>query len=275
MRSLDTHKENSWCPGCGDFGILNAVKSAVTNLVESGIPLADFCITSGIGCHGKIFDYLALSGIYGLHGRAIATATGLKLANPQLKVISFGGDGDSLGEGLEHTLFAAKRNVDLTLILHNNGNYGLTTGQFSPLSNLGYKGLSSPTGSIERPFSACGLLLEAGATFVARSYSANPKHLTEIISKAVLHKGFSFVEVLQPCVSYNNTYRLYNEKVKALESTPADIYEAMKLSKETENIYIGVFYETQAATFNELLLGESNPARDRKSSSERMAMGLL
>ena len=275
MLKLDTHKENSWCPGCGNFGILNAVKSAINTLVDGGNPLAEICITTGIGCHGKIFDYLALSGIYGLHGRAVATASGIKLANPKLKVISFGGDGDSLGEGLEHTLFAAKRNIDLTLILHNNGNYGLTTGQFSPLSNMGYKGLSSPRGSIERPFSASALLMEAGATFVARAYSANPKHLAEIITQAVRHKGFSFVEVLQPCVSYNNSYSYYNERVKLLETPPADIYAAMKLSKDTENIYLGVLYQTMEATYNDLLLGDSNPARDRKTSAERLASGLI
>ncbi|MDZ4181659.1 MAG: thiamine pyrophosphate-dependent enzyme, partial [Candidatus Cloacimonadaceae bacterium] len=171
MRDLDTKKANTWCSGCGNFGIINAVKKAVVSLDEQGIGVDDIAITAGIGCHGKIFDYLSLSGIYGLHGRAVATAQGIKLANPALKVISFGGDGDSLGEGLEHTLFAAKRNMDITLILHNNGTYGLTTGQFSPLSNPGYKGLSTPFGSIEKPFDPVPLLIEAGATFVARAYS--------------------------------------------------------------------------------------------------------
>lgn len=275
MRDLITKKENSWCPACGNFGILNAVKASITELVDRGTPLENIVITSGIGCHGKIFDYLALSGIYGLHGRAVATASGIKLAAPELKVISFGGDGDSLGEGLEHTLFAAKRNIDLTLILHNNGNYGLTTGQFSPLSAFGYKGLSSPAGSIERPFSASALLMEAGATFVARAYSANPKHLAEIIIKAVEHKGFSFVEVLQPCVSYNNTYKLFNEKVRLLGSVPEDLYEAMKLSKSEDPIYAGIFVETILPSYEELLLGDLNPARDRKSSAERLAMGLI
>ena len=275
MRDLETKKENTWCPACGNFGILNAMKKAITELVEQGIPLADLIMTSGIGCHGKIFDYLSLSGIYGLHGRAAATATGLKLANPQLKVISFGGDGDSLGEGLEHTLFAAKRNIDITLILFNNGNYGLTTGQFSPLSSIGFRGLSSPEGNIERPFSASALLMESGATFVARAYSANPKHLAQIVCQAVNHKGFSFVEVLQPCVSYNNTYKLYNEKVRILEAKPDDFYEAMKLSKSSDPIYTGVFYEAQEPCFNDLLLGETNPAQDRKSSAQRLASGLI
>ena len=151
MRDLGTGKENTWCTGCGNFGILNAVKKAIGELVENGSKLSDFAITCGIGCHGKIFDYLALSGIYGLHGRGTATAQGMKLANPALKVISFGGDGDSLGEGLEHTLFAAKRNMDITLILHNNGNYGLTTGQFFLSLSRDIKGFPLPWAASRNP----------------------------------------------------------------------------------------------------------------------------
>ncbi|MCD8480962.1 MAG: thiamine pyrophosphate-dependent enzyme [Candidatus Cloacimonetes bacterium] len=157
---------------------------------DEGLALADIAITCGIGCHGKIFDYLNLSGVYGLHGRALATAQGIKLANPKLHVISFGGDGDSLGEGLEHTLFAAKRNIDITLILHNNGTYGLTTGQASPLSYTGYKGLSTPLGNVENPFNPITLLMEAGASFVARAYSAKIDHLSGLIQQAVRHKAF-------------------------------------------------------------------------------------
>lgn len=270
MIDLNTGKDNSWCPGCGNFGILNAFKGTINDLVNDGTPLANIAITCGIGCHGKIFDYLKLSGIYGLHGRAVATATGIKLANPELTVISFGGDGDSLGEGLEHTLFAAKRNMDLTLILHNNGNYGLTTGQFSPLSQPGYKGLSSPQGNIEKPFSPIALLIEAGATLVARSYSANPVHLRETLAKAIRHKGFSFVEVLQPCVSYNNTYDYYNQRVKPLDDQPRDIYDAMRLSKETEPVYIGVYHQVSEPVYHELLPGAPIPVRDRMTIPERL-----
>lgn len=269
MRDLDTHKANTWCSGCGNFGIINAVKKAVLSLDEQGIGVDDIAITAGIGCHGKIFDYLSLSGIYGLHGRAVATAQGIKLANPALKVISFGGDGDSLGEGLEHTLFAAKRNMDITLILHNNGTYGLTTGQFSPLSNPGYKGLSTPFGSIEKPFDPVPLLIEAGATFVARAYSARIDHLADLIVKAVLHKGFSFVEVLQPCVSYYNTYQLYNNKVKHLEIVPNQLAQALTLARSSEDIYIGVFHQGNRPVYHELLYGDANPYLQRKSAQER------
>lgn len=269
MRNLDTHKENTWCSGCGNFGILNATKKALQLLEEDNIQLSDIVITCGIGCHGKIFDYLNVSGFYSLHGRTLATAQGIKLANPELKIISFGGDGDSLGEGLEHTLFAAKRNADLTLILHNNGTYGLTTGQFSPLSVTGYKGLSSPYGNVETPFHALGLLMEAGASFVARTFSAKPDHTAQIIRKAVLHKGFSFVEVLQPCVSYNNTYQYYNQRVKQLDVVPVDESQALSLVKNTEDIYIGIFRELQRSVFHESLLAGYNPAKESQSSEQR------
>ncbi len=269
MRNLETIKENTWCSGCGNYGIINAFKKSLQLLENDGIPLAEIVITCGIGCHGKIFDYLNISGFYSLHGRAVSTAQGIKLANPNLKVITFGGDGDSLGEGLEHTLFAAKRNADVTLILHNNGTYGLTTGQFSPLSERGYRGLSTPQGSIEHPFSAIGLLMEAGASFVARSYSAKPEHLSETIRLAVLHKGFSFIEVLQPCVSYNNTYQMFNQKVKTLEVVPGDEQQARSLAKDTDNIYIGVFKTELRPVFHQSLYANANPVLDSQNAQKR------
>jgi 2-oxoglutarate ferredoxin oxidoreductase subunit beta len=272
MRDLGTSNENTWCPGCGNFGILNAVKKAITSLTESGTRLADIAITCGIGCHGKLFDYLAISGVYGLHGRGLTTAQGIKLANPDLHVISFGGDGDSLGEGLEHTLFAAKRNMDVTLILHNNGNYGLTTGQFSPLSEIGYKGLSTPGGSIERPFRAIPLLIEAGATFVARAYSAKPDHLADLITQAVKHKGFSLIEVMQPCVSYNNSYTYLNQRIKLLEAIPPNLSTAIALSDTAEDVYIGIFTKQQLPVYHEALYGKSNPLSDRLSADQRRAL---
>ncbi len=269
MNKLDTNKENTWCPGCGNFGILNAFKKAIAALISRGIDPKSIVITSGIGCHGKIFDYLNVSGIYSLHGRALATAQGIKLANPDLNVICFGGDGDSLGEGLEHTMFAAKRNMDITLLLHNNGTYGLTTGQASPLSNQGYKGLSTPMGNIERPFNPITLMYEAGATFIARSYSAKIEHLTETITGAVLHKGFSFIEILQPCISYNNTYDLYNRKVRIMDTVPSDESTAYSLARNTDDINIGVYKSENLSTYNEHLLGNHNPANERLSRSQR------
>lgn len=259
MRSLNTGKENTWCVGCGNFGIMAAMRKAVSAMVESGVSLSDIAITCGIGCHGKMFDYLNISGIYGLHGRALATAQGVKLANRELKLISFGGDGDSLGEGLEHTMFAAKRNIDVTLILHNNGNYGLTTGQASPLSYTGYKGLSTPMGNVEAPFNPITLMMEAGASFIARAYSAKIDHLSSLIQQAVFHKGFSFIEVLQPCVSYNNTYELYNSRCVMMDEVPATEEAARTLAKDSEKIRLGIFKQEVKAEYCEAIGIQDNP----------------
>ena len=138
--SLKTDAEITWCKGCGNFGIFTAIRNAIENLEEKGFKREDFVMTAGIGCHAKIHDYLNISGLYSLHGRDAATAQGMKIANPNLKVIDFSGDGNGLGEGLAHTLFAAKRNQDFTMILHNNSVYALTTGQFSPLTEKGWEG---------------------------------------------------------------------------------------------------------------------------------------
>jgi 2-oxoglutarate/2-oxoacid ferredoxin oxidoreductase subunit beta len=159
MENLGTNAENTWCPGCGNFGILTAVKKAILKLEEKGIPKENIAISAGIGCSAKIFDYLNLSGVYSLHGRDIATVQGIKIANPDLKVITFSGDGNAMGEGLSHVLFAAKRNADITVLMHNNGVYALTTGQFTPVTKKGWKGPSTPKGSVEEPFNALTLLL--------------------------------------------------------------------------------------------------------------------
>jgi len=137
MDDLTTYAENTWCPGCGNFAIFNAFKKAVRRLKEKGITNDRIAISAGIGCHGKIFDYLNLSGLYSIHGRSMATVQGMKVANPDLKVVAFAGDGDAFGEGIAHLIFAAKRNADITVIIHDNGVYGLTTGQYTPTSEKG------------------------------------------------------------------------------------------------------------------------------------------
>jgi len=243
MDDYETYAEKTWCTGCGNFGILTAFKRALKALEEIGIERDKVLITSGIGQHGKIFDYLSLSGFYSLHGRSMATAQGIKLAKPELKVIDFVGDGDALGEGIEHLIFAAKRNADITVVLHDNGVYGLTTGQFSPRSERGYRGPSTPYGSNEDPLNPISLMLEAGATFVARGYSARIDNLAELIVKGVMHEGFSFIDVLQPCVTYNNTYALYNSITDIMEEENKDYERAMKIAKDMEKIKLGLIYE--------------------------------
>lgn len=274
---LMTHAENTWCPGCGNFAILNAMKSAVRKLGERGIGRERIVITAGIGCHAKIFDYLALSGFYSLHGRAMTTAQGLKLANPDLRVVAFCGDGDAFGEGLAHTMFAAKRNAGITMIVHDNGVYALTTGQRTPTSPRGFKGPSTPRGNPEDPFNPLVLMLEAGATFVARGYSGKVKELADLIVAGVEHEGFSFLQVLQPSVTFNDTYAEYNEKVEVMAEPAADLDGALKLAREAERLPAGVLYRTRKITQERALYGDRNPIRDRLSRDQRMEQvrGLL
>jgi 2-oxoglutarate ferredoxin oxidoreductase subunit beta len=274
---LGTYAENTWCPGCGNFAILNAVKRAVRTLGERGVGRDRIVITAGIGCHAKIFDYLALSGFYSLHGRGMTTAQGLKLANPDLKVIAFCGDGDSFGEGFAHTMFAAKRNADITMIVHDNRVYALTTGQRTPTSPRGFKGPSTPHGNPEDPFNPLVLILEAGATFVARGYSGKLEQLADLIVAAVEHEGFSFIQVLQPSVTFTNTFEEYNEKVEIIGEPGSDFEQALRLARESDRLPAGILYRTDKITQERALCGDRNPVRDRLTREERLeaVRGLL
>jgi len=270
MDDLATYAENTWCPGCGNFGILSAFKKAVRILEEKGIGREKIMISAGIGCHGKIFDYLRLSGLYSIHGRSMATVQGMKIANPDLKVVAFAGDGDAFGEGIAHMIFAAKRNADITVILHDNGVYGLTTGQFTPTSEKGFKGPSTPKGSVEEPLNPLALMLEAKATFVARGYPVKLDHLVDIMVQAVEHEGFSFVDVLQPCVSFNNTYKRYNATVEILDHTPSSYDEAMTIAKMRDKLPLGIIYEDEKAPFHKNLYGDWNPVTKRLPRENRI-----
>jgi 2-oxoglutarate ferredoxin oxidoreductase subunit beta len=240
---------------------MSAFVWAVEELSEE-IPTENFVMLSGIGCHGKIVDYVKLNSFYSIHGRTLPTATGIKVANPELRVVCFAGDGDIYAEGVSHLIFSAKRNTDITLIVHDNRAYSLTTGQFTPTSPSLFKGKSTPEGPPEDPMNPIALMLEAGATFVARGYAGFTEHLKEIIKRAILHRGFSFVDVLQPCVVFYNTYELYNRQVYKLEEVghdPTNYEEAYRRAKEWDynredvKIPIGIFYETRKPTFEERL----------------------
>lgn len=269
MEDLKTYAENTWCPGCGNFGIFTSIAKAIPLLEEKGIKRENIVITAGIGCHAKIFDYLNLSGFYGLHGRNCSNSEGIKIANPNLKIINFSGDGNGLGEGLAHTMFAAKRNQDMTYILHNNSVYALTTGQFSPLAEKGWKGPSTPRGSFEDPFNAISLIIEAGASFVARSFSGNINHLTDMIVQATVHEGFSFIEVLQPAITYRK-WAEYSKQIEYLEKQPENRLEAIKVARQNHKFTLGVFYRTQKPVYHEELYGDHNPITKRLSRDIRL-----
>lgn len=267
---LSTGAENTWCPGCGNFGILNAVKRAVSTLEERGIGRDRLFMTACIGCHAKIFDYLSLSGIYTLHGRSMSVAQGVKLANPDLKVLAFTGDGAGYGEGIAHLLFAAKRNADITVIVHDNGVYALTTGQRSPTSAAGFAGPSTPHGNEEDPFNPLVLMLEAGATFVAREFSARIDELSGIIAAAVEHEGFSLVEVLQPSITFNNTYEEYNAAVDTVNEPAATLDDALRLARETERLPSGILYRVERPSHGARLYGDWNPVANHPDRDDRL-----
>ncbi|MBY9005657.1 MAG: 2-oxoacid:ferredoxin oxidoreductase subunit beta [Candidatus Lokiarchaeota archaeon] len=269
LNKSETDVENTWCPGCGNFAILQAVKKSIPKLEEKGIKRSDIVMTAGIGCHAKIFDYLNLSGVYSLHGRDIATIQGIKIANPDLKVITFSGDGNGMGEGFAHTMFAAKRNMDMTMVLHHNDVYALTTGQFTPLTEKGWKGPSTPKGSFEDPFNALLMILIAGGTFIARCYSGELNHLTETIIKAIEHKGFSFIEVIQPAVSYH-AWTEYKDKMEFLENEPSNFEEALLAIRKNHKFTLGTFYNSKKPVYHEQLYGEHNPITKKVTQEKRI-----
>lgn len=269
--NFNTYAKNTWCPGCGNFGIESAVKQTFIELVNKGnLKKENIVILSGIGCHAKIIDYINVNSFYSLHGRVPAPATGIKLANPELSVIGLIGDGDAYGEGLAHLIFAAKRNSDIAMIIHDNRIYALTTGQFTPTSPKGFPGKSTPKGSLEEPFNPLEIMLASGATFIARAFSGNSNHLKKIIKQAILHKGFSFVDVLQPCIAFYNTSEFYRQRVYDLQKgkhNVSDWQSAIKKIREwgytndekTKKIPIGIFYKIKKPTFEENLVKKRNP----------------
>lgn len=239
----------TWCPGCGDFPILKCVKES---LVNQGFEPHQIMVVSGIGCGSKLPYYLRTNGYNSLHGRALPIAQAMKLANHGLKMLVVTGDGDGLGIGGNHFLHGMRRNPDLTHIVENNQVYGLTKGQTSPTSDKGFVSSTSPDGSIEFPVNAVLMGVSGGATFVARTSSGDPKHMTDIITRAMKHKGYSLIDVLQPCVTFNkvNTYQWYKQKVYNVETapdySPKDRVWAFKKAMEwEEKIPIGVIYQVE------------------------------
>lgn len=235
----------TWCPGCGDYGLLRGLQMALAKL---DVDPSQVVIVSGIGCSSNLPHFVKSYGYHSLHGRSLPTAQGIKMANPNLIVIAAGGDGDGYGIGVGHLVHACRRNLDMTYVVMDNQIYGLTTGQTSPTSDFGSKTKSSPDGNYEYPLNPLLLAISAGATFVARTFSGEPDHMSEIIAKAIQHKGFALVDDISPCVTYNkkNTYQWYKERVYKLEDVghdPYDITQAIQRATEWEDkIPIGIFY---------------------------------
>ena len=247
MADLKGKADPDWCPGCGDFGVLAAVQKA---LIELQIPNHQIVTISGIGCSSNFPGFINTYGMHTLHGRALAVATGVKLANHGLTVMVTGGDGDGFGIGGNHFVHTMRRNVDLLYIVMDNQIYGLTTGQTSPTSRIGMKTKSTPFGNIEPPVNPISLALAAGCTFVARGFSGEQKHLAELVKQGIQHAGFSFLDVFSPCVTFNkqNTFDWFRKNVYKLEDkghNPSDWKAAMDRALEwgSGTVPIGLFYK--------------------------------
>jgi len=300
LADYKTNVHNDWCPGCGDFGIVNAIQMA---LAEMGVQRDKTVIFSGIGCSGKTSHFINTYGVHTLHGRVLTFAQGAKIANPELTVVAVGGDGDGLGIGAGHFVAAGRRNINMTYIVFDNGVYGLTKGQASPTLKLGEKTKSLPTPNTNYNVNPIGLAVTSGFTFVARGYSYDVRHLKDLIVQAVNHNGLSFLDVLQPCPTYNdiNTRDWYagsdlmeesqkrHSRIYKLEDTDYDpvVYNSTEdeinqkisqsLTKSLEwgdKIPTGVFYKNDSISpYSERLVGnvsnylENPPAKQKISKN--------
>lgn len=245
VKDFRNNVKPNWCPGCGDFSVQAAIQQACANV---GLEPEKVAIISGIGCSGRISGYINAYGYHGVHGRSLPLAQGVKMANRELTVIAAGGDGDGFAIGMGHTIHAIRRNMDLTYVVMDNQIYGLTKGQTSPRSSVGFKTKSTPEGSVETALSPLELAISSGATFVAQSFSSNIKQLISIIQQAIEHKGFSFVNIFSPCVTFNkiNTYEWFKEHVVDLaefpDYDPTNRLHAMTKIMETEGMLTGIIY---------------------------------
>jgi 2-oxoglutarate/2-oxoacid ferredoxin oxidoreductase subunit beta len=261
-KDFATSTPSWWCPGCGDFGVIAALKSA---LAELGLQPKDVAFVSGIGCSGKISGYLHSYAYHGVHGRALPAATAVKLANRDLTVIAAGGDGDGFAIGAGHFLHAVRRNPNMTYIVMDNQTYGLTKGQSSPTSAVGYVTGTSPGGNPDAPLDGIAVALAAGGTFLARGFSAQPKKLVELIKDGIRHPGFSVIQVMSPCVTFNkiNTYQWFKDNVYDVEELgdydTSDRGRAFNTIMAEGKIALGVLYREIRPTLEDLVLKDKPP----------------
>lgn len=248
-KPFDSPVQPTWCPGCGNFGIWVSLKNA---LIQLGLTPEQVVIVYGIGCSGNMTNTVRAYGFHALHGRAVPVAEAIKLVNHNLAVIVVAGDGDAYGEGLNHFINACRVNHDITYLVHDNRSYSLTTGQTSPTSDLGYVSKSTPAGSPDQPLNPLSLALAAGASFISRGFSGEPKHLENLITQAVQHRGFSLVDVLQPCVTFNkiNTVKWFSERVYKLAAS-SEIDQAWTMARATDKLPIGVIYQDSRPAYHE------------------------
>jgi 2-oxoglutarate ferredoxin oxidoreductase subunit beta len=263
MRDEDYHlNDPTWCRGCGLFAVFDSLKktSAALNLAPEEI-----VAVTGIGCHGRFNNYFNAYGFHGLHGRALPVASGVKLANTTLTVLVISGDGDAYSIGMGHFIHSVRRNVNLVHIVVNNSVYGLTQGQASPTSRQGFISISTPDGIKEMPLEGPLLALASGGKFVARGFSGDPKQLTSLLKSAMTYNGYSLVEVLSPCVTYNkmNTYKWFQSHIRDVDSEPdydsKDRSQAISLFDNREKLPVGLLFKEKAPSFDDLSLPSQTP----------------
>ena len=254
-KDFDSEHRPTWCPGCGDYAILTAIKKTLADL---GIAPHQVMIISGIGCGSKLPDYIHANGFMTIHGRPLAVVTGFRLANPEMTVLVVDGDGDAYGIGGNHFIHTCRRNINLTHIVQNNQIYALTKGQYSPTSEQGFVTTTSPDGAPERPVLPTALAFAAGATFIARAFAGRPQHMVEVMKEAVRHPGYALVDVMQPCVTFNklNTYEWYDQRAYDAAAEPgydpADPVQAWeRVNQWGDRIPIGILYRTVRPTYEE------------------------
>jgi len=245
-----TDEHPIWCPGCGDFGVLASLYQSLATL---RIFPKDLVVVSGIGCSGRTPGFVKSYGFHTVHGRVLPVTLGVKLANPKLTVIGVGGDGDGFAIGGGHIPHAARRNLDIAYLVMDNATYGLTKGQYSPTAPTGFVAGSTPYGNIEKPLNPLAMLIAYGATFVARGYSGKPKELTDLINRAIEHKGFAFVNIISPCITFYNTYKVIPPKLAEIpkDHDVTNRAKAFELALLEDKIYLGVLYQVQEPTFEE------------------------
>jgi 2-oxoglutarate ferredoxin oxidoreductase subunit beta len=263
-----------WCAGCGDFGVLNAIQRAVSEL---GLRPHEIMAVSGIGCSSNLPGYFNSYGMHTLHGRSLAMATGVKMANHEMTVLVTGGDGDGYGIGGNHFTHTARRNTDLTYVVMNNQIYGLTTGQISPTSSLGMTTKSTPFGNVEPPLNPITSAIMNGATFVARAYSGDVRQLSSLIQQGIQHKGFSIIDVFSPCVTFNltNTHDFFKERIKKIEDDGHDTSDWKTACEKAmmfgDTIYTGLFFESDRPALEDVepVLSKGGPLSMRELSLDK------
>jgi 2-oxoglutarate/2-oxoacid ferredoxin oxidoreductase subunit beta len=255
-RTVEEYKSGvkpTWCPGCGDFGVLNAVYNA---LRAKGYAPENVVLVSGIGCSSRLPFFSNTYGFHTVHGRTMPIATGIKVANPQLKVLALGGDGDAFAIGGGHFIHAARRNLDVCYVIMDNAIYGLTKGQTSPTSMIGFVTKTTPSGTPDRPVNPLQLAMASGATFVARAFSGKPKELADLIVQGIDHRGFAIIDAYSPCPTFNkvNTFKYYRDEAVELpkDHDASSVMQAWARAQSTDPVYLGVLYRSEGeASFEE------------------------